>query len=118
MKNIVLIGISGSGKTSMGRRLAKRLSREFIDLDSLIQQREGLSIPRIFEERGEEGFRLAETEAIRAVSDSRNAVIACGGGVIIKEINMQLLSQNGIIVFMSRPVKDILERVNLNARPL
>src|SRR5690606_3530675 len=73
MKNIVLIGISGSGKTSMGRRLAKRLSREFVDLDSLIQQREGLSISKIFEERGEEGFRLAETEAIRAVSDSRNA---------------------------------------------
>jgi shikimate dehydrogenase len=118
MKNIVLIGISGSGKTSMGRRLAKRLSREFIDLDSLIQRREGLSIPQIFEERGEEGFRLAESEAIKAISHSRNAVIACGGGVVIKEINMHLLSQNGIVVFMSRPVKEILEQVNLNARPL
>ncbi|MGI6732815.1 MAG: shikimate dehydrogenase [Anaerovoracaceae bacterium] len=118
MKNIVLIGISGSGKTSMGRRLAKRLGREFIDLDSLIQQREGLSIPQIFEERGEDGFRRAETETIKAVSRSRDAVIACGGGVVLKEINMHLLSQNGIIVFMSRPVKDILERVNLQGRPL
>jgi len=102
MKNIVLIGISGSGKTGMGKRLAHRLSREFIDLAA----------------RGEAGFRLAETEAIKAISGSKDAIIACGGGAVLKEINMELLSQNGIVVFMDRRVKDILRRVNLESRPL
>ncbi len=118
MKNIVLIGISGSGKTGMGKRLAHRLSREFIDLDSLIEEREGSGIPEIFAARGEAGFRLAETEAIKAISGSKDAIIACGGGAVLKEINMELLSQNGIVVFMDRRVKDILRRVNLESRPL
>ncbi|MFA7659931.1 MAG: shikimate kinase [Anaerovoracaceae bacterium] len=118
LKNLVLIGISGSGKTVMGKRLAHRLSREFIDLDSLIQEREGLSIPQIFEERGEEGFRRAETEAVKAVSGCRGAIIACGGGAVLKEINMELLSQNGTILFMNRRIQDILSRVNLENRPL
>ncbi len=118
LKNVVLIGISGSGKTGMGKRLAHRLSREFIDLDALIQEREGLSISQIFESRGEEGFRQAETEAVKAISGSNGAIIACGGGAVLKDINMELLSQNGITIFMNRQVKDILNIVNLESRPL
>lgn len=71
MKNIVLIGIPGSGKTTVGKTLAEKLSLEFIDLDSLIVFRQGKSIPQIFEEQGEEGFRRAETEAVREVFQSR-----------------------------------------------
>ncbi len=118
MKNIVLIGVSGSGKTAMGGKLAQQLSREFIDLDSLIQEREGLNIPQIFQDRGEEGFRQAETEAIAALENKGDAVIACGGGAVLKEINMEMLSQKGILVFLNRPVRDILESVDLDSRPL
>ncbi len=118
MKNIVLIGMPGSGKTTVGKILAEKLSLEFIDLDSLIVFRQGKSIPQIFEEQGEEGFRRAETEAVREVFQSRGVVIACGGGVVTKEINMHLLSQKGIVIFMNRPVEDVLKRVNLNTRPL
>ena len=118
MKNIVLIGISGSGKTAVGERLARRLSREFIDLDSFISNREESSIEQIFNERGEEGFRLAETEAAKVAAGRKNAVIACGGGVVLKKTNMEALSRNGIVIFMNRPIKDILENVDLKDRPL
>lgn len=118
MKNIVLIGISGSGKTAVGERLARRLSREFIDLDSFISNREESSIEQIFNERGEEGFRLAETEAAKVAAGRKNAVIACGGGVVLKKTNMEALSRNGIVIFMNRPIKHILENVDLKDRPL
>ncbi len=118
MKNIVLIGISGSGKTIIGRQLAQTLRREFIDLDSLIVEREGRGIAEMFEKSGEEGFRQAETRAINSVARRDNAVIACGGGAVIKKENMSLLSQNGIIVFLNRSVENILKRVDLKDRPL
>lgn len=118
MKNIVLIGISGSGKTTMGKALAKGLSREFIDLDSLIVKRENQDIESIFSKRGEAGFREAESEAIKSISKKKNSIIACGGGAVLKEENMNMLTQNGIVVFMNRPLSDILNTVNLSDRPL
>ncbi|GAB1475713.1 hypothetical protein MASR2M70_05450 [Bacillota bacterium] len=118
MKNIVLIGISGSGKTVIGRQLAETLQREFIDLDSLISEREGLAIAEIFEKGGEEGFRQAETRAINALAERGSAVIACGGGAVLKEENMSMLSQKGIVVFLNRSVENILGKVNLKDRPL
>lgn len=118
MKNIVLIGIPGSGKTSMGRVLAETIGREFIDLDDLIVEREGQSISDIFEYGGEPLFRLAETEAIKAIAHKEGGVIACGGGVVLKEENMKCLSEKGIIVFLDRPAKDIINSLNLKNRPL
>lgn len=118
MKNIVLIGISGSGKTSIGEMLAINLLKKFIDLDSLIVEREGKTIEEIFNKAGEKGFRQAETEAIESLEGKGNSIIACGGGVILKEYNMDILSKNALVIFMNRPVKDILLQANLKDRPL
>lgn len=118
MKNIVLTGISGSGKTSIGKKLAERFRRNFIDLDTLICEKAGLTIDQIFSRFGEEGFRRIETEVIRGVSGTQKSVVACGGGAVLKPENMRLLSNNGVIVFMNRPVKSILNAVDLKDRPL
>ncbi len=118
MKNIVLIGISGSGKTYLGKRLSEKLSREFIDLDILISRAAGFSIEEIFKQEGEEGFRRRETQTIRDISGLNSKIIASGGGAVLAEENMDILSHKGIIIFLDRPVEDILESVEMSDRPL
>lgn len=118
MKNIVLIGISGSGKTYFGNELAKKISREFIDLDELVGIKAGLNIEDIFNKEGEEGFRRRESEAIQDIADKRNTIIATGGGAVINEGNMKILSKNGVIVFLHRSVEEILSNVEMSDRPL
>ena len=93
--NIVLIGMPGSGKTRVGRSLAALTAMTFLDLDDEIQRAAGKDIPRIFYEEGEEGFRLRETDCARKAAALRGFVIACGGGIILKEENMGGLSRAG-----------------------
>ena len=80
-KNIVLIGMMGCGKSTVGRLLARRLGRELVDTDALIERRQGRSIPAIFASEGEEGFRALELEVCRELSGRQGLVIACGGGL-------------------------------------
>ena len=104
MKNIVLIGMPGCGKTTIGRLLAKTSDRTFLDCDQVIEEAAGLSIPEIFEREGEKGFRIRETHAIEKICRQTGLVIATGGGCVIRDENYHHLKHNGIIIFIERPV--------------
>lgn len=106
--NIILIGMPSAGKTTIGKMLEQRLHKEFIDLDDVIVEHAGKSIPEIFDECQEEGFRSLETEAAIAVSKLNNKIIATGGGTIKNKINMDHLRQNGITVFIDRDLKHLI----------
>ncbi|MBM7872116.1 shikimate kinase [Clostridium pascui] len=116
-KNIVIIGMPGSGKSTIGKELSKRLNIEFCDIDEYITKKDGKSIPEIFQ-KGEEHFRSIESIAVKEVSSKVPQVIATGGGVIKREENIKALRQNGIIVFLNRPVDNIAQDVDIKNRPL
>jgi len=108
-ENIVLTGMPGSGKTTVGNALAKKLGREFIDTDVKIVEKAGKSITEIFAEIGEDGFRDLETEVIREVTASvTGAVVATGGGVILRDVNIRMLKRNGVIFFLNRDLSAII----------
>lgn len=106
--NIVLIGMPSAGKTTIGKMLEERMGKEFIDLDDKIIEKAGMSIPEIFEQSGEEGFRAIETEVAIALSGENNKIIATGGGTIKNKINMDFLRQNGITIFIDRDVEKLV----------
>lgn len=118
--NIVLIGFMGTGKTVIGRILAKKLKMKFRDTDLLIEKKEGRSIAKIFSENGEEYFRKLEREVIKVVSRENNAVVSTGGGVVLSQGNMKQLRRNGVIVCLKSKPKVILERIKhqKGSRPL
>lgn len=102
MKNIVLIGMPGCGKSIIGKRLAVLLGREWIDIDEEIVRAAGKSIPEIFSEDGEEAFRRLETKCVAAAGAKSGCVISTGGGVVTRAENKDLLRQNGTVVYIRR----------------
>jgi shikimate kinase len=108
---VFLVGFMGSGKTSVGKQLARRLGWEFVDLDARIRAREGKSIPEIFEDRGEAGFRAAETSALVDLTESleRHCVVALGGGAFAQEKNRGLLA-SWPSIFLQAPVAELWRR--------
>ncbi len=114
MKNIALIGMPGCGKTSVGKRLAKLTKREFVDIDKEIVARAKKTIPKIFEEDGEEAFRALETEVLRDICKKSSLVISTGGGVVTRKENRPLLLQNSFVVYIGRP----LSALSKKGRPL
>ncbi len=116
--NIVLIGMSGSGKTSIGKILAENLSLSFIDTDEMIVERVKMSVKEIFALEGEEKFRQYERSCTLEASERKNTVISTGGGIILNEENMINLKKNGIIFFIDRSIASIAQSANLNDRPL
>ena len=118
MKNLVLIGLSGCGKTSLGKRLSRILRRPLLDTDAMIVEAEGRSIADIFAERGEPYFRDLESAACLAVSELDGAIIATGGGAVLREQNMEALAKNGMIFFIDRHPSRILRSGSLKDRPL
>jgi shikimate kinase len=90
---IALIGFMGSGKSTVGRILARSLGYVFVDLDTAVEQRAGMTVARIFEERGEEAFRLMEQEAVAALAARTRVVVAAGGGAPVREANRRFFSQ-------------------------
>lgn len=116
-KNILLIGIMGCGKTTLGRILADKLSYDFVDMDDYIEEISNDSISNLFKV-SEENFRNWETEACRRLSKINKSIISAGGGVIKKEINMKLFNKNSIIIFIDRPIENILEDIDVAKRPL
>jgi len=113
-ENIILIGMPGCGKTTIGREIASRLARPFVDIDTAIEESAGMTIPEIFSKQGEAFFREAETAAIGAVAKESGLVIATGGGCVTKDVNYPLLHQNGRIVWLQRD----LVSLPVSGRPL
>jgi len=118
--NIALIGFMGAGKTVVGRFLAKKLDRKFIELDSVIEQQAGRSILGIFQQDGEIAFRELEIEVTKKVAQERGTVIAGGGGVVLNKINIDRLRESSIIVYLTASPSILLSRVSggKNKRPL
>jgi len=118
--SLALIGFMGTGKTVVGRRLAQKLGKEFIELDALIEKKAGKSIPEIFRRDGEIGFRELEIKVTREVAGRKNAVIACGGGIILNTINIDRLRQECVIVCLTASPAIILKRTSgdKDERPL
>lgn len=113
--NLVLIGMPGSGKTSLGRLCAKALGRPFLDVDAAVEAAAGMAVSRIFQQEGEEGFRRRETQAVQRLARETGQVIATGGGCVLRRENLQALAQNGVILLVERP----LDQLALGAgRPL
>lgn len=113
--NLVLIGMPGCGKSTIGKAVAKENKMEFIDSDKEIVLKENMEIPKIFEQQGEEYFRKIESEVIKELSVKQGVVIATGGGVILNSLNIDRLKQNGIVVFIDRPLEKLVTSSN---RPL
>ena len=119
MKNIVLVGFMGVGKSATGRLLAERLNREFLELDEIIEKKEKLNIAQIFEKKGEAYFRKVEKEVVKESVTHKAVIISAGGGAIIDEGNFKNLKENGIIVSLKASPDVILKRVKgLSTRPL
>ena len=118
-RNIFLVGFMGTGKTSVGRALAAKLTWEFVDLDELIEKRQQRRISDIFAVEGEAFFRKLEKEALKDVSLSGMQVVSCGGGIVIDNNNIVLMKQNGVLICLSASPEAIYARTkgSLN-RPL
>lgn len=106
--NIVLIGMPSAGKTTIGKMLEEKLGKEFFDLDDMIIAKAGKSIPEIFQESGETGFRAIETEVAIEASKMNNKIIATGGGVVKHKVNMDFLRLNGITIFIDRDIDKLI----------
>jgi len=118
--SIALIGFMGTGKTAVGKALAERLGKEFIELDALLELKAGKTIPEIFQQDGEVIFRELEIGVTKEVSQRKNAVIACGGGVVLNKINIDRLKEECLIVYLTASPGVILKRTSSdkNDRPL
>ena len=109
---IALIGFMGTGKTAVGKILAQKLGKEFIDMDVLIEKKAGKSIADIFRDEGEIRFRELEIEATRELAGRKNLVIACGGGVVLNKINIDRLELACVIVCLTAAPSVILKRTS------
>jgi shikimate kinase len=119
MRNVFLIGPMGSGKSTIGLKLAERLGLQFHDSDQLIQERTGVNINLIFEIEGEEGFRERESRVLDELSSTSNVLVATGGGAVLRQANRQILSERGVVVYLQASVDQQLARLRHDkSRPL
>jgi shikimate kinase/3-dehydroquinate synthase len=117
--NIILIGMMGAGKTTIGRALASHLDKEFVDSDHEIQKRTGVKIPVIFEIEGEAGFRKRESEVLAELTERKNIILATGGGAVLNPENREILRRSGIVVYLRASVGDLYRRTQHDKnRPL
>lgn len=116
-QNIIIIGMPGSGKTTFGKALAKRLNRPFIDVDDFIVEQEGKTIKELFAV-SEDCFREAEIRSSKALAQKEGIVVACGGGVVTRHENIDAFKTTGTIVFIDRSPDDIVTDVDVSTRPL
>ena len=119
VRNIVLVGFMGTGKTSVGKRLAERLEMPMIDTDDIIAEDSGMAIPDIFARHGEAHFRDLESAAVCKAAILENHVISTGGGVVLRESNLDMLKRNGVVFCLTATTEEIWRRVGHGThRPL
>jgi shikimate kinase len=116
MKPIVLVGMMGAGKSTVGKRLASRLHWQFIDSDHELEQRCGASIATIFDLEGEAGFRKRESEVLADILKRETVVLGTGGGAVIAEVNRQLMSEAGTVVYLRAQLSDLWHRTRRDKR--
>lgn len=118
-KNIVLVGLSGSGKSTLGNILSSLSGYALVDTDAIIVKLQNRSINNIFETNGEEFFRTLETQVSKEISAFDKQIISTGGGIVLKEKNLEYLKQNGIVFYLKTSVNSLLKRLEGdNTRPL
>jgi shikimate kinase len=117
--NLILVGMMGSGKTTMGRLLARRLAKDFVDSDEEIIRRTGVTVGHIFDIEGEVGFRVRETAVLRDLTKRKNMVLATGGGSVLRDENRAMLRNSGIVIYLRASVHDLWQRTRQDrSRPL
>jgi shikimate kinase len=112
MKNIVLIGPSGIGKTTIGKYISKKLNIVQIDTDDLIEEKTNMSIKDTFDIYGEDFFRTIEVQVVKEIADKENILISTGGGIVLREENIHALRSNGIIFFLNGKIETIVRNLN------
>ncbi len=118
-QNIVLIGFMGTGKTTVANALKQRFGMEIIEMDQIIAEREGMTIPEIFEKHGEGYFRDAETDLLIELQERKNVIISCGGGTPLREKNVAEMKKNGRVVLLTATPETVWYRVkDSHDRPL
>ena len=119
MNNIYLIGFMGTGKTTVANNLTKFLPFTVLEMDEAIERVECMSIPEIFSKKGEQGFRDAESQLLKIISQQNNQIISCGGGIVLRQENVDIMKSTGSIVRLVASPEVIYERVSRNnKRPL
>ncbi len=117
--NIFLIGFMGTGKSTIARELEKMLNTECMEMDEMIVERQGMSIPDIFEQYGEDYFRDAESELLIDLKKKENVIVSCGGGVVVRQENIGYMKESGTIILLSATPQTVYERVKNNRnRPI
>ena len=111
MKNIFLIGFMGCGKSAVSAQMVKKHGMMIREMDEEIVEREGMSIPEIFETKGESYFRDVETNLLAEIAESKNQIVSCGGGAVLREENIQHMKKSGKVVLLTAKAETILERV-------
>jgi len=119
MANIYLVGFMGTGKTAVGKEVARKLSQQFIDLDSQIEEKQNRKISQIFTEDGEAYFRSLEKQTLKKIAVGKNLVVSCGGGIILDKENIQIMKETGrMICLTSRPEVILARTQGYRQRPL
>jgi shikimate kinase len=117
--NIFLVGMMGAGKTTVGRALAHRLKREFVDTDRLLVERTGVAVATVFEIEGEDGFRRRESVLLRELCEGAGQVVATGGGIVLAEDNRSVMRESGTVIYLRARLESLWERTRHDAsRPL
>jgi shikimate kinase len=118
-ENLILVGVMGTGKSSIGRQVARRLGFQFLDTDQLIVEREGAAVTDIFKKLGEAAFRALETRTLESLEHLTRCVIATGGGIVMREENREILRRLGFVVGLTASPDVVFQRVSRNnKRPL